>query len=123
MAIVALVLSLFIAALGGLGILSPKRLIGFVRQFQRPAGLYAAAILRIVLGVSLFFAAPTSRSPEIVGIIGIIILISGLITPLFGLDRFRRILNWWSGRRPAFQLVWAGFALAFGLFLAYAVSI
>jgi hypothetical protein len=121
MAIVALVLSLFVAALGALGMVSPMRLLSIVRQFQRPAGLYAAAALRVVLGVVLFLAAPTSRSPEVVRILGIIILISGLITPLFGLERFRRLLNWWSARGPTFMRIWAGFALAFGLLLAYAV--
>jgi len=121
MAFVALILSLFVAALGAVGIVSPTRLLGFIRQFQRPAGLYIAAFLRIVLGVALFVAAPASRSPEVVRIAGIIIFVSGFITPLFGLDRFRRILNWWSTRPPAFQRVWAGFALVFGLLLAYAV--
>ena len=121
MALVALILSLFVAALGAIGIVSPGRLLRVVRQFQSTAGLYAAAILRIVLGVALFLAAPTSRSPEIVRILGIISFVSDLITPLFGLERFRRILDWWSARGPAFQRVWAGFALAFGVFLAYAV--
>ena len=121
MAIAALVLSLFVAALGALGIVSPMGLLSIVRQFQRPAGIYAAAILRVVLGVALFLAAPSSRLPEVVRILGIIIFVSGLITPLFGLERFRRLLNWWSARGPAFMRVWAGFALAFGLLLAYAV--
>jgi len=121
MAIVALVLSLFVAALGALGIVSPMRLLSIVRQFQRPAGLYAAAILRIVLGVALILTAPTSRSPEVVRILGIIILVSGLMTPLLGLERFRRLLNWWSARGSVFMRIWAGFALAFGLLLAYAV--
>jgi membrane-bound ClpP family serine protease len=97
------------------------RLLGIVRHFQSPAGIYAAAALRIILGVVLFLAAPTSRAPEVVRILGIIILVAGLITPLFGLERFRRLLDWWSARGPAFMRVWAGFALAFGLLLAYTV--
>lgn len=121
MAFVALVLSLFVAALGALGMFSPMRLLDIVRHFQSPAGIYAAAALRIILGVALFLAAPTSRAPEVVRILGIIILVAGLITPLFGLERFRRLLDWWSVRGPAFMRVWAGFALAFGLLLAYAV--
>jgi hypothetical protein len=122
MAYVALILSLFIAALGAIGIVSPERLMSIVRQFQSQAGLYAAAILRMVLGVALFVAAPASRFPEVIRIVGIIIFVSGFFTPLFGLERFRRIFNWWSTRPPAFQRVWAAFALAFGLFLAYAVA-
>ena len=121
MAFVALVLSLFVAALGALGMFSPMRLLDIVRHFQNPVGIYVAAALRIILGVALFLAAPTSRAPEVVRILGIIILVAGLITPLFGLERFRRLLDWWSARGPAFMRVWAGFALAFGLLLAYTV--
>jgi hypothetical protein len=122
MAIVAFVLSLIVGVLGAVGILWPRRLLSLAGQFQRPGGLYAAAILRIVFGVVLLLTAPASRSSEVVRIVGVIIFVSGLITPLLGLDRFRRILNWWSSRPPLFQRAWAGFALVFGLLLAYAVA-
>jgi hypothetical protein len=122
MAFIAFILSLFVAALGALGMVSPMRLLNIVRHFQSPAGIYAAAALRIILGMALFFAAPTSRAPEFIRILGIIILVGGLITPLFGLERFRRLLDWWSARGATFMRIWAGFALAFGLLLAYAVG-
>ena len=121
MAMVALVISLFVAVVGATGIVSPMRLFALVRRFQSPAGLYAAAILRVVLGVGLFFAAPASRAPDVVRVLGIVILVSDLITPLVGIERFRKILNGWSARGFAFKRFWAGFALAFGLFLACAV--
>ncbi len=121
MALIALGLSLFVAALGAVGMVSPMRLLGVARHFQSPAGLCAAAALRVVLGVALVFAAPTSRAPGVVRILGIIILVAGVITPLFGVERSRRLLDWWSTRGPAFMRVWAGFALVFGLLLAYAM--
>ncbi len=122
MAIVALVLSLSVAALGALGLLSPMRLIDIVQHFQSLAGLYAAAALRVILGLALFFAAPASRSPKILRILGIIILAAGLITPLFGLERAHRLMDWWSGQGVMVMRVWAALALALGLFLAYAVT-
>ena len=121
MRILAFVLSLSVVVLGALGIVSPMMLLGVVRKFESPAGIYAAAALRIMLGVALFLSAPTSRVQEVVRILGIIIFVVGIITPLFGIERFRRLLNWWSERGPVFMRVWAGFALGFGLFLAYAV--
>ena len=121
MAIVAFVISLLVAALGMLGIISPPRLLGVVRHFQTPAGLYAAAAIRLVFGAALFLAAPASRTPEVVRIVGVIVFVAGLITPLFGLERFRRLLDWWSSRGPIFIRAWASIALAFGLWLAYAV--
>jgi hypothetical protein len=121
MRILAFVLSLSVVVLGALGIVSPMMLLGVVRKFESPAGIYAAAALRIMLGGALFLSAPTSRVQEVVRILGIIIFVVGIITPLFGIERFRRLLNWWSERGPVFLRVWAGFALGFGLFLAYAV--
>ncbi|NWG04669.1 MAG: hypothetical protein HXY44_17590 [Syntrophaceae bacterium] len=122
MAVIALVLSLFIAGLGALGIISPIRLLRIVRQFQSTSGLYIAAGFRILLGVVLLLSTSNSRFPEVVLILGAIIFVSGLITPLLGLERFRRLLNWWSGLDRVFMRIWGGFAFVFGLFLAYAVS-
>lgn len=122
MALLALLFSIFIAAIGAIGFVSPTKLFHFVRKFQSTAGLYLAAGFRVVFGSALFFATDRSRAPEVMRLVGIIVLVSGLITPLFGLDRFRRILNWWSMHPPAFQRAWAGFALVFGLLCAYAVA-
>jgi len=119
MTLVALLLSLFVALVGALGVVSPAALLGLVRRFQTSRGLYFAAALRVVLGVALFFAAPTSRAPGLLRLLSVIIIVAGLATPFFGLDRFRRLLDWWSARGPAFIRAWAGFAFAFGLWLVY----
>ena len=121
MAVIALVLSLFVAALGVLGIGSPSRLLGVVRRFQTPAGLYFAAAIRLLMGVVLFFAAPASRAPEVLRILGVVIIVAGLITPFFGLERFRRFLDWWVAKGASFVRAWAAFAFVFGLLLAYSL--
>ena len=121
MAGIAFILSLGVAALGVLGVISPPRLLRVIRRFESRAGLYAAAAFRVVLGGALVLAAPASRAPEVVRLLGLIIIAAGLLTPLFGVERLRRILDWWSRRGAAFMRVWAGVALAVGLLLAYAV--
>lgn len=122
MAVVAFALSLLIAALGALGIASPDRLLGVVRRFQSPAGLYAAAAIRLVLGASLFVAAPASKAPEALRILGVVIVVAGLITPLIGIERFRRLLEAWSSMGSGFLRGWAAMALVMGLLLAYGVN-
>ncbi|MBI2877925.1 MAG: hypothetical protein HYY20_13700 [Candidatus Tectomicrobia bacterium] len=111
----------FIGTLGLLGMIDPERLLRFARRWQSPAGLYLAALLRVVLGLLLFLTAPDSHVPGILHVLGGIIFTSGLATPLVGLARFQRILGWWADRSPAFKRAWAGCALAFGLLLLYAV--
>ena len=121
MTLIALVLSLCVVALGALGIVSPRGLLNFVRRFDSWGGLYAAAAFRIVLGIVLFYSAPTSHAPELLRILGMIILGAGLITPLIGLKRFRQIVDWWSSQGLTFIRIGAALAFVFGLFLAYAV--
>lgn len=64
MTYLALGLSLFIAVMGALGVVSPARLFWVLRQYQTPGGLYIAAAIRVVLGVALFLAAPMSKAPD-----------------------------------------------------------
>jgi hypothetical protein len=121
MTLAALIICLLTAAFGALGIASPSRLLGVVRYLQTPMGLYFAAGIRVLLGVALLFAAPTSRAPGLIYILGVFIIVIGVITPFFGLERFRRLLDWWSVQGSSFVRGWAVLALLFGLSLAYAL--
>lgn len=122
MTVVALILSLLIASLGALGVASPSRLLGLVRSLQTPSGLFFAAAFRVAVGAALLFAAPTSRAPNFLPILGIVIIVAGVITPFFGLKRYRKLLEWWSSQGPGFVRIWAAFALSSGLLLAYAIA-
>lgn len=122
MAFVALTLSLVIAILGAVGIVVPTVLVAVSRPFLTPAGLYAAAVLRLVLGAALFVSAPASRAPRTLRILGVVIVVGGLVTPLIGVERARAIVAWWSDQGTALLRIWAAIALAFGSFLAYAVA-
>jgi uncharacterized membrane protein YidH (DUF202 family) len=84
-------------------------------------GLYFVAGIRVLLGVALIFAAPTSRAPDVIHILGVVIIVIGVITLFFGLERFGRLLDWWSAQGSGFVRGWAVLALVFGLSLAYAV--
>jgi len=118
---IAFLISLFITALGAQGIISPLKLLSFARKFESRAGLYAAAALRLAMGTSIFHSAIASRIPNILRAIGATTFVTGLITPFIGVQRFARILSWWSARGPAFMRAWAALALGIGIFLAWAV--
>lgn len=121
MTFIAVVCTLFIAAVGALGVVSPSRLLAFVRRVQTPAGLYFAAGFRIVMGVAMFSAAATSRAPGLLQIFGVFVVLAGLATPFFGLPRYRALLDWWSARGTTFVRAWAAVAVVFGSLLAYAL--
>lgn len=121
MAWLAIALSFVVALVGAIGLASPQTILELFRQFDSLFGLYTAAALRIALGGALLVAAPTSRAPRALQAIGFVILVAGLITPFFGVDRLRAFIDWWSAQGPNFMRAWSGVALALGVYLACAV--
>src|SRR2546425_552653 len=109
------------AALAG-GIAAPHGLLEVVRSMLTARGLYLVAAVRVVFGVILVLVAPSSRAPRVLRLLGFIILVAGLTTPFFGVDRARAVLDWWSARGPALMRLWAGLAVALGAFVVYAVA-
>jgi len=118
----AMVLGFVIAAAGVLGISAPSVLLEFGRSLQSASALYAIAALRVVFGTILVWAAPNSRTPRILRILGIFIIVAGVLTPFFGAERSRAMLVWWSTQGPLFMRTWAIVAVGFGLFIAYTAS-
>jgi hypothetical protein len=121
MTLIALGLSVFVAGFGALGVLLPTGFLSLLRRFESSTGLYVAAAFRIALGISLIYSAHTSHTPEVIRIVGIVILLAGLALPFIGVDRVRTVIEWLSSRGPLAVRIWAGVTLAFGLFLIYAV--
>jgi hypothetical protein len=122
MKLFAYLAGLIVAGLGVLGVISPKRVVPFARMFQSQAGLNTAAALRLVLGTSFFRCALTSRIPRFMRVLGVATVISGVITPFFGVKRLGRILDWWEGKGSSFSRVWSMFALGLGIFLTWALT-
>jgi hypothetical protein len=121
MTYLAVVLCLFVAGMGALGVLAPARLMSLLRRYETPAGIRIAAAIRIVLGATLFVVAPVSRLPEFIRIFGIVAVAAGVLTPLVGLPRIHKLVEWWAARPPGVFRLWAACALALGLFLTWAV--
>jgi hypothetical protein len=115
----ALATSAAIAALGALGVASPETLVEVVRVFETPVGLYAAAAIRLAYGAALFLVAPASRAPRTLRVLGVVIFVAGILTPLVGLRRVAELLDWWSGLGPGFLRAWGAVAFMVGLSLVH----
>jgi len=120
MALALLMLGIVIAVVGAVGIVTPTSLVTIAGVFVTPIGLYAAAALRVALGAALVVAAPTSRTPTTLRVLGVLIIVGGLVTPLIGVERARVFLAWWATQGTMGMRLWASIALVFGLFVAYA---
>lgn len=120
--LVAIAVGLVIGAVGIVGVVVPSLLLEFGQSLLTPTALYLVAAVRIGIGAVLWRVAPVSRTPKILRVLGILIIIAGVLTPLFGVERSRGIFDWSSSQGPSFIRVCAGVAVAFGLFIVYAVT-
>ena len=67
--------------------------------------------------------APISRVPRTLRGFGAFVVVAGLATPFFGLERTRAILDWLATQGTALIRVGAVLALAIGASIAFAVAI
>ena len=94
----------------------------FQRDVLTPAGLLAIASARIAIGVLLIMVAPGSRAPRVLRALGGFLLLAGLATPLFGVERSRAIVEWEATQSLALRRAVATLIAVFGVLLAFAVS-
>jgi hypothetical protein len=71
--------------------------------------------------VALLVVAPASKATEVLRIIGVLAVAAALTTPLVGLARWGRLVEWWSAQGSLIVRVWAAIPLALGLYVAWAV--
>ena len=122
MRIAALLVALFAIVGGVVRIATPDSLMTIGRYVATPVGLYVIAAIRVAIGLVLMLVAPTSRVPRTLRVVGAVVLVAGLATPLFGVERTRAILDWESTQGTALTRVVAGLVLAIGGFIAFAVA-
>jgi hypothetical protein len=118
----AIFFGLIIAVLGLLGVAAPTILLQSASFTLTQIGLYGAAAFRVIVGLVLILAAPTSRMPRTLRVLGGLIVIGGIATPFIGVERARAMVEWWSALGPVFMRVWAALAVLLGSFIIYAAS-
>jgi hypothetical protein len=113
--------------IGGLSILAsaislaaPDLRLSLERSLMTPGGLYAIAALRIAVGLVLALAAPASRAPRTLRVLGLIVILAGLTTPWFGVARALAVLDWLASAGPLVMRLDAVVGMALGGFLVYA---
>jgi hypothetical protein len=122
MTILVAVFGAVIVGMGIVGFVRPSAIVGFVQFFMKSrSGLYWAMGSRIVLGLLLLAVASESRFPRTLQVPGVISLVAAAISPIVGLERLQRLVQWWSERPPVLVRVWSLIALVLGAFLIHAV--
>jgi hypothetical protein len=105
------------------GIILPAQLLHAVRAaWQYHAALFVAIMVRLTIGALLVLAAPQSRYPLALEILGWLAIVAALLIPVVGRKRIGQLLNWWCLRSTLGIRLWSLAGLAFGCFLVYAAT-
>jgi len=103
-----------------LGIYAPNRLIEAVKSiWGKRWGIYAAVIVRLLLGTLLIIAAPDSRFPVVFKALGWLSIIAAILIPSLGRTRLDRLINWFTALPSSLVRFWLLFGIEFGGFLIY----
>ncbi len=117
----AFLVALFTVLVGVVGIVSPEY--GTMARrayFAGPVTLYAAATLRVLMGLIVIRIASLSRAPKTVLLLGVLMSLQGLSAAVLGPAHARTVLEWETAQGPAVLRVGAVIALLAGLFMLFA---
>lgn len=118
--IVALAIGFFMILQGLFGLSMPHPFVGLLGAFQVPPVLYIAAAVRLSVGIILVLAAPVSRAPIGLRVVGWLVFAGGVLTPIIGHAFADAMLGWWKAGGHGVVRAFAGMALLLGSFIVYA---
>jgi hypothetical protein len=122
MKLLAIVIGAVIIAVGVIGLINPTTLLTIGQVVATPVGLYVIAVVRVCIGLVLVLAAAASRMPRTVRAAGAFLVLAGVVTPLFGVDRSRAVLDWLTAHGQGLLRLDALVATALGVFMVYAIG-
>ncbi len=117
----ALILCAAIALLGVITIVKPALAHDLTRLFADKTGMWVVTAIRAVLALGLLAAASDSKAPMLLRLLGLLILIVAIVMPILGLDRHRRMIDWWLARPRTVQMLCGASAFVFGIGLIYLI--
>lgn len=121
MVALALILCAAIAAMGVVMIFKPALAHELTRLLADKIGMWIATAIRAVLGLGLLAAASDSKAPTLLKLLGLLILIVAIVVPILGLDRHRRMIEWWLARKRMTEMLCGAAAFVFGIGLIYLI--
>jgi hypothetical protein len=114
----ALLFGLVIVGLGVLGLAAPSTFLVAMQFFQAGHRVYIAALVRTLIGIVFFLAAPDSRWPRVMRGLGAIVVLLGLLTPVSAHPLPTVMLGWFGDN---FVRPWALSTIVLGLAIIAAV--
>lgn len=122
MKIVACGIGILAILLGLTGVFWPEGLMRVGQYSFTPVGLYVVAAARLAVGIVLFLAAPASRKPRTLRVLGVLVCLAGVAAAVLTIDRGHELAEWWSSHGLGFIRIAAVVVMVVGGFVAHATA-
>jgi hypothetical protein len=120
MTIFVILVGLALGLAGIFGVVSPGRLARKILLWPARSRFITAVALRLVIGITFILAAPDTRFPTVILVLGIIALVAAFALLLVGPKRVTAMIEWWFRRPAGFTRGWSMLAVLLGAALVYA---
>jgi len=114
MTIVLLVLGWYMVAAGVLLCVNPAPIVRLVRGWMKGGLSRGLAISPLAIGVLTLWAAPASRVPLFIQLLGVMGLAKGIYYFAAPKAQLTRVMNWWLGRSRSSYILWGITSLVLG---------
>ena len=115
-----LIFGFLIVALCAWGVAKPDKLMNLVTAaLDQRWGMIFGVSVRLLLGVALIIAAPTSMFPVAFTVLGWVAIIAAIGLLIVGPETVRKLIDWFGELQVAMLRGWLLFGMAFGAFLVY----
>ena len=122
MRLLAMLVAILLFAVGTVCAVFPGAMLAAAPSLLTTAGLYSIGALRLGMGVVMFWAAGPSRYPRVLRALGVLFIVAGVATPIFGVDRARGMMELGAAQGSLLIRAAGLLILAFGAFIAHAVT-
>ena len=121
--IIIVLIGILIVLLSLWGIAFPAQFMRTVHNMMdKSYGMALAVGVRIILGVSLLFAAPASKFVVLFKALGWLSLVAAAVIPVIGRKRLDSVLDWFQSLPGFAPRLWFMFGVLFGAFILYGIS-
>lgn len=119
MVILIRIIGILLVALGFIFSLKPDLLKRVISYFVVGKRAYQLGILRILMAIIFLLSASGCRIPELMIILGFILLFSGIMIFIFGLERTKKFLTSWQDKPVSILRLLGILQLIFGILILY----
>lgn len=118
----AMVVAILLLAVGTVCAMFPSAMLAAAPYLLTTLGLYGVGAMRVAMGVVMIWAAGPSRYPRVLRAFGVLFIVAGVSTPVFGVDRARGMMELGAAQGSLLIRAAGLLIVAFGIFIAHAVT-